>query len=422
MVLISIILQVAVIGVFHQYRTRTEDDNFGFGWEMGRIARSIVQGKGFSSPYDGNTGPTAWEPPLYPYLIAGVFKIFGIYTYASAWVLLSINCLFSALTTIPVFLIAHKTFGPRVGLWSARAWALNPWVWYWSVHFIWDTTFTPLILTLIFLVALEMEQWPGWRGWILFGALWGIGALVNPAMLPFLPFCGLWVWWRRYRCGLPSLAGIALSSCMFFLVVTPWLVRNYEVFGRFVFIRDDFGMILRLGNGEMAEGMLVSLLQPNLSKLELERFQGMGELAYAADCKRRALDSIRAQPMRFAVNTAKRFFYYWNGAPQPTDSRAPWDFRRSPFLASSVLAFWGLGRALRQKRPGAWLFFGLVATYPTIYYVVFAHPRFRHPIEPELFILAAFLLSEARSRASLPVAEAETPGSSGSGNIQKLAG
>jgi hypothetical protein len=66
------------------------------------------------------------------------------------------------------------------------------------------------------------------------------------------------------------------------------------------------------------------------------------------------------------------------------------------FLASSVLALWGLGRALRQKRPGAWLFAALVATYPTVYYFVFPHARYRHPIEPELFILAVFLLCEVR--------------------------
>src|ERR1700684_109297 len=127
---LSFVLQLATIAAFHQYRTRPGDDHFGFGWEMGRVGRSIALGQGFSSPYEGNTGPTAREPPLYPYLIGAVFKIFGIYTHASAWVLLSINSLLAALTTIPVYLIANRTFGPRVALWSARAWALNPYVWY----------------------------------------------------------------------------------------------------------------------------------------------------------------------------------------------------------------------------------------------------------------------------------------------------
>jgi hypothetical protein len=36
-----------------------------------------------------------------------------------------------------------------------------------------------------------------------------------------------------------------------------------------------------------------------------------------------------------------------------------------------------------------------VLTYPTVYYFVFPHARYRHPIEPELLILIVFLLSEA---------------------------
>jgi hypothetical protein len=408
MVLLSFLLQVAAIGVFRQYHTRPGEDNFFFGFEMGRVGRSIALGQGFSNPYGDNTGPSAWEPPLYPYLVGGVFKIFGIYTYASAWVLLSINSLLAALTTIPVSFIAHRTFGPRVAIWSARTWAFNPYVWYWSVHWIWDTTFTPLMLALIFWISLEMalpetEQRLGWRGWTLFGALWGVGALANPAMLSFLPFCGLWIWRQRYGRGLPSLGGVVLSSLVFFLVLSPWLVRNYEVFGRFVFIRDDFGLQFRLGNNKLADGMLIATLQPNLNKLEFEKFQRMGEIAYEADCKHLAFEWIRANPGRFAIISMKRFFYYWNGVPRNTDSVAPWDFRSSLFLASSVLAIWGLGRALRQKRPGAWLFAGLVATYPTVYYFVFPHARYRHPIEPELFILIVFLLGEVQRRKPVPM-------------------
>ncbi len=395
---LSFVLQVASIGVFHQYRMRTGDDHFGFGFEMGRIGRSIAEGHGFSSPYEGDTGPSAWEPPLYPYLIGGVFKVFGVYSIASAWVLLSINSLFATLTTIPIFWIARRTFGERIAVWSALAWALCPYVWYWSIHWIWDTTFTPLVLACVFLVALELQDWAGWRGWILFGALYGVGALANPTMLAFLPFCGLWIWRARYKRGLPSVMGVVLSSLTFFLVLSPWLIRNYEVFGQFVFIRDDFGLQFRLGNGPSADGMLMPYLQPNLNKLELEKFQRMGELGYAAECKRLALQWVRENPGRFAVISLKRFFYFWDGVPRPTGSTAFFDFRSSAFLATSVLALWGLLRALRQKRPGAWLYAGLVLTYPAAYYFVFPHARYRHPMEPELLILIVFLLSEVRIR------------------------
>jgi 4-amino-4-deoxy-L-arabinose transferase-like glycosyltransferase len=414
LVFFSFLLQVAMIGLFRQYRTRSGEDHFAFGWEMGRVARSIALGQGFSNPYGGNTGPTAWEPPLYPYVMAGVFKVFGVYTEASAWILLTINSLFAALTTIPVFLIAYKVFGDRVARWSAWAWAMNPYIWYWSIHWIWDTTFTPLVLASIFCVALELQHGRGFRGWVIFGLLWGVGALANPSMLAFLPFCGLWIWRQRFKRSLASVAGIVLSSIIFFLVLSPWLVRNYEVFGRFVFLRDDFGLQFSLGNNQYADGMLIATLQPNLNRLEFEKFARMGELAYAEDCKREAFAWVQRNPQRFVIISLKRFVYYWNGVPKPSDSRAPWDFRTSLFLAWSVLSIWGAARAVRQKIDGAWLFAGLLLTYPTTYYFVFPHARYRHPIEPELIILAVFLLLQAgrepeSSLTKLPDTSAANP-------------
>jgi hypothetical protein len=63
-------LRVVVILVGHTYRVRVPMDHFGFGWEMGRIARSLVRGQGYANPFNGVSGPTAWTPPLYPLLMA----------------------------------------------------------------------------------------------------------------------------------------------------------------------------------------------------------------------------------------------------------------------------------------------------------------------------------------------------------------
>jgi hypothetical protein len=71
----------------------------------------------------------------------------------------------------------------------------------------------------------------------------------------------------------------------------------------------------------------------------------------------------------------------------------------SLFLLSSILAFWGSVRAVRQQRPGAWLYALLLLVYPAIYYIVYPHARYRHPIEPELMILAVFMIAELRKRA-----------------------
>src|SRR5438309_11953071 len=67
MVIIALILRLWVIFVTHTYNFKTVDDNFSFGYEMGRIGRSLASGQGFANPFNETTGPTAWEPPLYPF-------------------------------------------------------------------------------------------------------------------------------------------------------------------------------------------------------------------------------------------------------------------------------------------------------------------------------------------------------------------
>ncbi len=48
-------------------------------WAFGLIARSIASGHGFGSPF-ADTGLSALLPPVYSYLLAGIFKVFGIET------------------------------------------------------------------------------------------------------------------------------------------------------------------------------------------------------------------------------------------------------------------------------------------------------------------------------------------------------
>ncbi len=54
-----------------------------FMQETGNIARSLALGKGFSNVFNQGTGATAWLTPVYPLLLAGIFRIFGIFTPAS---------------------------------------------------------------------------------------------------------------------------------------------------------------------------------------------------------------------------------------------------------------------------------------------------------------------------------------------------
>ena len=407
MVIIAFAVRFGYIVIGHTYRFRSDkkmlvvlasEKDFDFGFEMGRIGRSLAQGNGFSNPFNEATGPTAWEPPLYPFLIASVFRVFGTYSRASALVLLSINSILSALTCIPIFLIARRCFDERVAMWTSWIWALLPSVIFWCTRWVWETSLAALLLAMIFWLTLILVDKEGMKLWLQLGLLWGVAALTNTSLLSFLPASGLWVWYQRTKLGKRSLGGVILASVIFAGCIAPWLIRNYRTFGQFVFIRSNFGAELRLGNGPGADGTWMDYLHPTKNVFEMRRYRELGELAYVAERKREAVAYIREDYARFVGLSLRRFIYYWGGLPKPSGNPISSFFRNSLFLASSVLSFWGLGRALRKHKPGAWLFFWLVLSYPLAYYIVFPHPRYRHPIEPELGILIMYVISEAGDR------------------------
>jgi 4-amino-4-deoxy-L-arabinose transferase-like glycosyltransferase len=395
MFLIAFGLRVGTILLMHTYKFRTSDAHFSFGWEMGRIGEAIASGHGFSDPFEGHTGPTAWEPPLYPYLIAGVFKVFGIYSRASAFVLLTLSSLFSALTCIPIFLIAKRCFGEKVAIASAWTWALLPYVMFWSTKVLWETSLSALLYTVLFWLTLTMEDRDGWMPWVEYGLLWGIAGLNSTVLLAFLPASGLWIWYHRWKRGKPAVGKLVFAAVLFAACMTPWTIRNYRTFGKFMIGRDNFGAELRLGNGPWADGTWMVYLHPTQNLYALHQYQQMGELAYIAMRKQQAMDFIREDRGRFVWLCVKRFIYYWAGVPKGSEIWWLAQTKNSLFLASSVLMFWGLGRALRKRKPGTWLFFWILLLYPFVYYIVFPYPRYRHPIEPVIVILGIFLITEA---------------------------
>jgi hypothetical protein len=394
-VAIALFLRVGWIVVGHTYKFKPSDNNFGFGWEMGRIGAAIASGRGFSDPFGSPTGPTAWEPPLYPYLIVGVFHFFGIYSRASAFVLLTINSVFSALTCIPIFLVARRIFSEKVAVGAAWTWALLPYVMFWCTRWVWETSLSALLMTLILWLALTLEDRDGPTPWLEFGLLWAIAALNSTVLIAFLPASGLWAWYHRAKCSKRSLAGIVLASTVFLACIAPWTVRNYRTFHKFILIRDNLGAELRLGNGPGADGTWMQYLHPTQDLYAMRQYETLGELPYIENRKRQALDYIEANYPRFALLCLKRFIYFWAGPPRLAQIWWLAEVKNSLFLASSILMFWGLGRAMRQRKSGSWLLFWLILLYPAIYYVVYPGQRYRHPIEPVMTILGIYLLTEA---------------------------
>jgi 4-amino-4-deoxy-L-arabinose transferase-like glycosyltransferase len=395
--LVALVLRLAVITIGHTYKITPRRDHFQFGWEMGRLARSIALGQGFGSPTDLPTGASAWAPPAYPYILAGVFKIFGIYTAASAFVILAFNSLFGALTCVPLYRIARRMFGESVGRGAAWTWAVFPYAIYWPTRVVWETSFTTFLLTLGLLLTLRMaDEPPRWRSWIWFGILWGILILTNTAVVSMMPFCLLWLVYMRPRRS--QFAGAAACVLAAILVATPWLARNYEVFGKFIFVRDNLPLEMYEANNDQSEGLWTRNEHPGNDPEAMRQFQEMGELHFMAEKKAEVREFVREHPARFLWFTLEHAVYFWIAPPQATivDGYDLMISRHVNFGLAAGLAFAGLWLVLRRGVRGGFLLACFLLIYPLPYYLVNPFVRYKHPIEPEMVLLIAYLFWEAR--------------------------
>jgi len=396
-VLVAFLLRLAVITIGHTYRITPRRDHFQFGWEMGRIARSIANGQGFSSPTDLPTGPSAWAPPVYPYILAGVFKLFGIYSNLSGWVILAFNSIFGALTCLTLYRIAEKIYGVAVARATPWTWALFPYAIYWPVRVVWEMSLSAFLLSLALLLTLRMADAPPRpRMWIGFGLLWGLLALTNTAVLSLLPFCLLYLLWRLPR--VPrQFIGFAMCIVVAGLVVSPWLVRNYAVFGKFVFVRDNLPLEMHMANNDQSTGLWTRSEHPGNDPDAMRRFQELGEIRFMEEKQQQLHDFIREHPGEFFRFTLERIFYFWIGPPQ-ANIVAGYDLmiaRHLMFILPAVSAFTGLWLTLRKRLRGGFLLSCCLLIYPLPYYLVNPFPRYKHAIEPEMILLAVFLFWEA---------------------------
>jgi 4-amino-4-deoxy-L-arabinose transferase-like glycosyltransferase len=396
-VLIALLLRLAVITIGHTCRITPRRDHFQYGWEMGRLARSIATGQGFSSPTDLPTGPSAWAPPLYPFILAAVFKLFGVYSALSAWVILAFNSVFAALTCLTLYRIADRIYGTTVARATAWTWAVFPYVIYWPVRVVWETSLTAFLLSLALLLTLRMaDEPPKPRAWILFGFLWGVIALTNTAVLSMMPFCLLWLLYRL-PCRPRQLVGAALCVLTAALLVSPWLVRNYRVFGQFIFVRDNLPLEMYEANNDQSSGLWTRNEHPGNNPEAMRRFQELGELGFMAEKKLQVRQFIREHPERFLWFTAERAVYFWIAPPQAAIV-AGYDLmisRHTNFLLGAIFAFAGLWLTIRNRKRGAFLLACFLLIYPLPYYLVMPFPRYKHPIEPEMLLLIVYLFWEA---------------------------
>lgn len=397
-VVVALVVRLAVMAWAQSYIKNPEMEYYDFGAETGRVARAIASGQGFSSPLHGETGPTAWLMPVYPYLLAGIFKVFGIYSVPSAIVTVVLNCVFSALTCLPIYWIGRKTLGEGVALGATWAWAF----YYWSIHvatqWIWDTSLYTLLVALVLWCTLEMPQQERLSRWIAYALLCGFAVMVNTSLAVVLPLIGLWVCWHRAR--RPGwLAPAVVAAAVFLATMVPWFIRNYVAFGQVVFPRSNLGLELYLGNIPNSEDdIFASLLHPSISAEELGQYRRVGELGYMAEKKRQALAAIRADPGEFARRCVLRAVNWWFG---------PWEYilrdwqqgryvigRRALLTFTvGVLSLAGFFLAWRDRREAIAVYGAVLFAFPLIYYLTQSNARYRLVVDPLLILLAVYAVA-----------------------------
>jgi hypothetical protein len=417
----ALLVRVLYITLAHTYRIRVAEDHFQFGWEAGRIARALVTGYGYADPfanaYLAHTGPTAWLPPLYPLLLAGIFRIFGVYTLMSAWVLLVLQSAFSAATALATWEIAARCLNRRVALWSAWIWALYPAAMQYAVRWPWEMTITTALFAWMLVLVLRMRgigelsgtsnPEPRTSQWLLFGFLWGLIALSNSTLLIFLPVCGVWILLGTLRItdngqratapALRALTGPLLAALVFLACIAPWTLRNQRVFHTFIPLRGNLGAEMYMGNGPGANGLLMEYYHPFQDAQQLRDYASLGEVRYVARQGAAAKAVIAANPAHFAADCARRVYFFWAGVPHPSDEAWYNELGRTlnfGFLSLSGLL--GLALALRNRVPAAGLFAWALLLLPVPYYMVTVHARFRHPLEPLIAILGVYLFQSAQ--------------------------
>jgi hypothetical protein len=408
---IGLAIRVAYITLGHSYRFHTSQDHFEFGWEMGRVGRSLALDRGFADPFvPPGTGPTAWMPPLYPLIIAAIFRAFGAYSLLSGWMLLVINSIFNAAAAPAVYEIAWRCFGSsdseehgrRVALWSAWIWVLYPATMQYAVRWIWEMSLTTMLFAWVVVFALRLRgigeiersnrnKLGLWAG---FGLLWGLIALSNATPLLLLPVCGIWILIgvedkRR------GIAGAVLAAVVFCACLVPWICRNWQVFHALIPTRGNFGAELYVGNGPESNGFPWGITV--YSRPDLESYARSGEVAFVKERGRLAKAWIASHPAQFAELSLKRAYFYWVNVPHPAEKH--WFLeavRETTFCLLSVTGWLGLALALWRGVPGSRLFAWAFLLLPVTYYFVTAGARFRHPLEPLLIILTVYLFASAQ--------------------------
>jgi len=393
------------------------------------VAWNLARGLGFSLNGASGPYPTAFVPPVMPWLVSLVYRSpLGHDVFAA----IVLQCAIGA--TVPLLLraLVDRLAGSpaaRIAGWLA---AVHPLLVFFSGHLLTEATFTAALLVAL-VATLEWVRTPRPGRAFGVGLLWGLAALTRPTALP-LPFVvAAWAW---FPLGLTLARGdrtrqIALLLLAWALAIAPWTIRNAARLHAFVPVTTGGGRSLLDANNPIVwddprlRGGATSVyhLEPYASAL-----RGRSEAEQDATSARLAREHLRSHRGRWPAVAAAKFTRFWRlgaeagttgawareGSPIATllsrvDPLLLWSLATWPLAGFGLVVVFAGSRRLYQSLP---LVLIVLATLGAIVY--WGSLRLRVPVEPLVLayagIGAAELLRRRRVRGSgLRVVERASP-------------
>ncbi|NKB70393.1 MAG: phospholipid carrier-dependent glycosyltransferase [Candidatus Latescibacteria bacterium] len=327
-----------------------------------------------------------YRPPLYPLLLAGVYKIHGhTPTAARLW-----QALLGTATCLLLYASGRHLGCPAVGLVAAALAALYPLFIFFS-GILMSETLLIFLTTAVLWAALRWAAAPTTTGAIGLGLLLGLAALCKAVILAWLPLL-LWVMARHPR--LPFRSGLAhatLSTLAAIVLIAPWTWRNAVIENRFIPISSNAGINLFIGHEPNATGVY---REGTDYRLLFAEFTSAAPHPVDKDRLgvRLVLQGCLADPGRCLGLALRKTLHFWNPLA-PGESV----LRQTVALLSCgpvlLLGLWGLSRLWHQD--AFWLIASLGIALTAVHALFFAHIRFRLPLDAALMLPAALVLVES---------------------------
>lgn len=117
---VAIALRLSYFAFLVYDRAPSKGQGVLHGFGTVQIATSIATGHGFDSPLAVASGPTAWLTPVFPCLLAVIFKMFGVGSLGAEVVIKFRDALFSSLVCLPLVALRRRLAAPWAGILSVE--------------------------------------------------------------------------------------------------------------------------------------------------------------------------------------------------------------------------------------------------------------------------------------------------------------